>query len=115
MKPHSRPETSAALDDLTLAMEPDAIRELGYRIVDMITEEFAEPRNRPVFPPEQSYAAMEACFAAAAANRSWSGSRLKSPRQARLLRISRLSTSQRPYRVIIFRSNRRRMYSITLT
>jgi glutamate/tyrosine decarboxylase-like PLP-dependent enzyme len=62
MKPHTRLGPSTAIDDLTLAMEPDAIRELGYRIVDMITEEFAEPTNRPLFPPEQSYDAMEALF-----------------------------------------------------
>jgi glutamate/tyrosine decarboxylase-like PLP-dependent enzyme len=43
-------------------MEPETIRELGYRIVDMITEEFAEPTRRPVFPPTQSLAAMETHF-----------------------------------------------------
>jgi glutamate/tyrosine decarboxylase-like PLP-dependent enzyme len=43
-------------------MEPEAIRELGYRIVDMISEEFAEPEKRPVFPAAQSRAAMEARF-----------------------------------------------------
>lgn len=57
-----RPFTKTACDDLTLEMPPETIRELGYRIVDMITEELADPERRPVFPPEQSRAAMESLF-----------------------------------------------------
>jgi aromatic-L-amino-acid decarboxylase len=43
-------------------MEPEEIRALGYRIVDMIVGEFADPSRRPVFPPPQTWEAMERAF-----------------------------------------------------
>ena len=43
-------------------LSADAIRELGYQIVDQIAEEFSSPSRRPAFPPTQSEAAMEAAF-----------------------------------------------------
>ena len=49
-------------EDCTLAMDPQTIRALGYRIVDMIADELADPARRPVFPPSQSRKAMEAVF-----------------------------------------------------
>jgi glutamate/tyrosine decarboxylase-like PLP-dependent enzyme len=45
-----------------MGAETDAIRELGYRIVDRIAEEFRDPSRRPVFPPARSLAEMEAAF-----------------------------------------------------
>ncbi len=62
MPDYPQPEGQPALDDLTLAMSPETIRTLGYRIVDMLTEELADPARRPVFPPPQSRASMEALF-----------------------------------------------------
>ena len=51
-----------ACDDLTLEMAPETIRELGYRIVDMIADDLADPTRRPVFPPAQTRDAMESVF-----------------------------------------------------
>ena len=48
--------------DCTLAMDARTMRELGYRIVDMITDDLTHPTRRPVFPPAQTRAAMEAVF-----------------------------------------------------
>ncbi len=48
--------------NLTLEMAPEAIRELGYRIVDMIADNLADPTRRPVFPPAQTQDAMESVF-----------------------------------------------------
>jgi aromatic-L-amino-acid decarboxylase len=50
------------LDDLTLEMDPETVRELGYRIVDMIADDLADPTGRPVFPPTQSRTTMESLF-----------------------------------------------------
>ena len=49
-------------EDLSLSMESQTIRELGYRIVDMIADEFDDPTRRPVFPPDQTRDAMETAF-----------------------------------------------------
>jgi glutamate/tyrosine decarboxylase-like PLP-dependent enzyme len=43
-------------------MDAETVRALGYRIVDLIADELADPRRRPVYPPAQSRAAMEAIF-----------------------------------------------------
>lgn len=45
-----------------LVMNSDEIRRLGYRIVDMIADELADPAQRSVHPPPQSPAVMEAEF-----------------------------------------------------
>jgi glutamate/tyrosine decarboxylase-like PLP-dependent enzyme len=50
------------IDDLTLEMAPETVRELGYRIVDMIADDLADPTGRPVFPPTQSRTTMESLF-----------------------------------------------------
>ena len=44
------------------ALDADTIKELGYLIVDRIADEFSSPTNRPIFPPKQSKATMEAAF-----------------------------------------------------
>lgn len=62
MNDKARHNDNTVLEDATLAMEAQTIRELGYRIVDMIADEFADPTRRPVFPPAQSRETMEACF-----------------------------------------------------
>lgn len=49
-------------DLVTLEMDPAVIRELGYRIIDLITEEFADPVRRPPFPPAQASESMEELF-----------------------------------------------------
>ena len=49
-------------EDFTLAMDPRKIRALGYRIVDMIADDLADPCQRPVFPPAQTRKAMESVF-----------------------------------------------------
>ena len=40
----------------------DAIKALGYQIVDCIADEFNTPTDRPIFPPKQSAADMETAF-----------------------------------------------------
>ena len=45
-----------------LAMNAKRIRALGYRIVDMIADDLADPAARPVFPPAQTREEMEAAF-----------------------------------------------------
>lgn len=57
-----RAEIQPLTDDKTLAMDAKTMRELGYRIVDMITDELAHSDRRPVFPPTQTREAMEAVF-----------------------------------------------------
>ena len=57
-----RAEIQPLTDDKTLAMDAKTMRELGYRIVDMITDELAHSDRRPVFPPAQTREAMEAVF-----------------------------------------------------
>ena len=42
------------MTDITLDMDIDTVRSLGYRIVDMIVTELADPSNRPPRPPTQS-------------------------------------------------------------
>jgi glutamate/tyrosine decarboxylase-like PLP-dependent enzyme len=42
------------MTDLTLDMDLDTVRSLGYHIVDMIVTELADPSNRPPRPPTQS-------------------------------------------------------------
>ncbi len=49
-------------DLVTLEMDPAVIRELGHRIIDLITEEFAGPARRPPFPPAQTTERMESLF-----------------------------------------------------
>lgn len=46
----------------SLTMDAKRIRTLGYRIVDMIADDLADPAARPVFPPAQTREAMEAVF-----------------------------------------------------
>ena len=65
MQDKPRWDEKTVVEDASLAMEPESIRELGYRIVDIITEEFADPTRRPVFPPTQSRNKMESIFGGA--------------------------------------------------
>ena len=58
----SRAMDQPRAEDSTLAMDAQTIRTLGYRIVDMIADDLADPAQRPVFPPAQSREAMEAAF-----------------------------------------------------
>jgi aromatic-L-amino-acid decarboxylase len=46
----------------TLDLDAETVRALGYRIVDMIAAELADPARRPVYPPLQSRAALETVF-----------------------------------------------------
>lgn len=62
MPDHVQSTNESECDDLTLGMDPDTIRTLGYRIVDIIADEFAAPTRRPVFPPPQTHARMESRF-----------------------------------------------------
>ena len=43
-------------------VDSDTIKKMGYLIVDRIADEFANPDSRPIFPPKQSKATMEAAF-----------------------------------------------------
>lgn len=45
--------------------DSDLIKRLGYQIIDQIAAEFTHPERRPVFPPPQSQARMEALFGGA--------------------------------------------------
>lgn len=47
---------------LTLDLDAETIRSLGYRIVDIIVEELNNPSHRPAFPPATHGEAMEAVF-----------------------------------------------------
>ncbi len=48
----SSPETQEiAPAEHVMAMDPEQIRALGYRIVDLITEELGAPDRRPIYPP----------------------------------------------------------------
>ena len=58
----SRPVDQPREHDCTLATDARTVRELGYRIVDMIADDLSDPAQRPVFPPAQSRKAMEAVF-----------------------------------------------------
>lgn len=62
---HRTPQNKMAVADPSLSMDPQTIRALGYRIVDMIADEFDAPTRRPVFPPDQTRDAMEAVFGGA--------------------------------------------------
>lgn len=42
------------MDDVTLDLDKETVRSLGYRIVDMVVSELADPSNRPPRPPIQS-------------------------------------------------------------
>ena len=55
-------ENQPLSEDCTLAMDTKTMRELGYRIVDMIADDLTHPTRRPVFPPAQTREAMEAVF-----------------------------------------------------
>ena len=45
-----------------LELDADEIRRLGYRIVDIIADELADPSKRSVYPPPQTPDSMEALF-----------------------------------------------------
>lgn len=80
-----QPENQPLPADGTLAMDAKTMRELGYRIVDMITDELAHPARRPVFPPAQTRAAMEAVFGGPAPRRGMDAGELLTVIQERLL------------------------------
>jgi len=50
------------MDDITLDMDIETVRALGYRIVDIIADELADPARRPPRPPMKSKEALEAIF-----------------------------------------------------
>lgn len=50
------------IDDITLDMDIETVRALGYRIVDIIADELADPARRPPMPPMQSNETLEALF-----------------------------------------------------
>ena len=50
------------MDDITLDMDLETVRALGYRIVDIIADELANPARRPPWPPLQSNETLEALF-----------------------------------------------------
>jgi aromatic-L-amino-acid decarboxylase len=50
------------MDDITLDMEIETVRALGYRIVDIIADELADPARRPPKPPKPSHETLEALF-----------------------------------------------------
>jgi glutamate/tyrosine decarboxylase-like PLP-dependent enzyme len=50
------------MDDFTLDMDIETVRALGYRIVDIIADELADPARRPPRPPQQSNETLEALF-----------------------------------------------------
>jgi aromatic-L-amino-acid decarboxylase len=45
-----------------LHIDPEKIREIGYRLVDIISDEFADPKRRPIIPLQQSPETMESLF-----------------------------------------------------
>jgi aromatic-L-amino-acid decarboxylase len=50
------------MDDITLDMDIETVRAMGYRIVDIIADELADPARRPPRPPMQSNEILEALF-----------------------------------------------------
>jgi len=50
------------MDDITLDMDIETVRALGYRIADIIADELADPARRPPRPPKQSNETLEALF-----------------------------------------------------
>lgn len=50
------------MNDNDFRLDSDLIKRLGYQIIDQIAAEFSQPEKRPVFPPKQSTAQMEATF-----------------------------------------------------
>lgn len=50
------------MDSTTLDMDIETVRALGYRIVDVIADELADPARRPPMPPKQSNETLEALF-----------------------------------------------------
>lgn len=50
------------MHDVTLEMDAERIRSLGYRIVDMVVSELANPARRPTRPPKQDEALLETLF-----------------------------------------------------
>jgi glutamate/tyrosine decarboxylase-like PLP-dependent enzyme len=50
------------MTDITLDMDPETVRSLGYRIVDMVVGELSDPSNRPTWPPQQSEETMATLF-----------------------------------------------------
>ena len=51
-------------DDIAAEMDmsPETIRELGYRITDLIVHEFEDLSRRPIYPPPKSFCEMESHF-----------------------------------------------------
>jgi aromatic-L-amino-acid decarboxylase len=55
-------DEKTAMDNITLDMDIETVRALGYRIVDIIADELADPARRPPKPPKQSNETLEALF-----------------------------------------------------
>jgi len=55
-------DKETVVEDITLDMDIETVRALGYRIVDIIAEELADPAHRPPRPPKQSNEMLEALF-----------------------------------------------------
>jgi len=50
------------VDDINLDIDIETVRALGYRIVDIIAHELADPARRSSRPPAQSNETLEALF-----------------------------------------------------
>ncbi|HSG18418.1 MAG TPA: pyridoxal-dependent decarboxylase [Anaerolineae bacterium] len=51
------------MTDVTLDMDTETVRSLGYRIIDIVVSELANPSNRPTRPPIQSEDTLATLFA----------------------------------------------------
>jgi glutamate/tyrosine decarboxylase-like PLP-dependent enzyme len=55
-------DKKTTMDNATFDMDTEIVRALGYRIVDIIADELADPARRPPMPPMQSNETLEALF-----------------------------------------------------
>ena len=55
-------DRETVMDDISLDLDRETVRALGYRIVDIVVDELADPARRPPWAPRQSDEALEALF-----------------------------------------------------
>ena len=55
-------DKETVMEDITLDIDIETVRALGYRIVDIIADELADPARRPPRPPKQNNETLEALF-----------------------------------------------------
>ena len=53
-------DKETVMEDITLDINIETVRALGYRIVDIIADELADPARRPPRPPKQNNETLEA-------------------------------------------------------